>query len=395
MILRRSYVFFTLILATLISVAISMACSYWFFSSFMGEGYAAIGAGIAGCAIQLFGYGFSASFIHINALLRFLLCVIPLSLSMVCSYSALYAYLESHNEQAKSASRHEQLVVEILKQSQSDRAVVTAAAQQSLKHGYRNQAREIIQKNDLARERDEKLLDKLATAEEKSARTSPLDGLIKLTGGAKWVTVVFCLWLAVMFDILPVIAISVVSRGIKHPNHRDAVRLVPVAQTPSPLVNEPVVPVVDVCLAPARPDPVVEISNSATEQLLQDVQPKCLTIEDPQHALELTAPRDIKNKCSDDENSIANSSVEVAPGPNEAERLLSDGEVLNPQTVIAAFIAGDLEPSYRSVQEFTGWSRWVTQEFFKRCLRDNILVKTGKTFAVVSNVVSMRRVNSL
>ncbi len=92
----------TLGFATLIAVSVSLACSYWFFYSlFDGHGYEAIAAGLAGCAIQIFSYGFSQYLTRAKWYtlpLWAMLCIMPLLLSIFSTYTTIYSYLEVKQE---------------------------------------------------------------------------------------------------------------------------------------------------------------------------------------------------------------------------------------------------------------------------------------------------------
>lgn len=217
--MKEIYKYLTLGLGTLITITVSMACSYWFFYSLMGnegnEGYEAMGAGIAGCAFLLFGYGFSASFLPMNNTLRISLSIIPLTLSMFTTYSALYGYLTYEKASEALNGRKEEVIFNILQQSSDDKKVASAAAKQGVGQSYRSQAKRFLEMNDKTRLKDEALLNKLDETQANKRPASPLDGLVKITGNSELTTVAFCVWLAIMFDLLPVVSIGVFSRKKK------------------------------------------------------------------------------------------------------------------------------------------------------------------------------------
>ncbi|MFC1353961.1 MAG: hypothetical protein G8D89_16410 [gamma proteobacterium symbiont of Clathrolucina costata] len=336
--MRETYKWATLGLGTLITVAVSLACSYWFFYSLMGStGYQAVGAGIAGCAIQLFGYGFAAKFLPLKTSARVILCSVPLALSMFSTYSALYGYLSKEKEVEHLATKEQQLIVNILEQSAQDKQIAASAAQQGVSEAYRTQAKGFLQFNDESRDKDERLLDRLSEHKEETAQASPLDGLVRVTGDSELTTIIFCAWLAIMFDILPVIAISVMS----HRREGQIVVEVPHAEKPATVATK-----VKATVSSA----VVQNENSIEETILEKA--------------------DTSNKINRSDDTVS----------AELPEMTYD-------QVISSLKTEAVEPNYKAVRELTGWSQWKAQEFFKHCQEQNILEKEGRTFKLITNVM--------
>lgn len=359
--MKATYIFFTLGMGTIITVLVSLACSYWFFFSLMGgEGYQAIGAGIAGCAIQLFGYGFAGSFLPINRFTRYFLCTIPLALSMICSYSALYGYLSKEQESQTLTSTKQALIVDLLEQSLKDKEIASSAAKQGVSEAFRSQAKSFLQFNDASREKDVELLEKLEQSETQTRKANPLDGLVKVTGDNHLTTVAFCGWLAVMFDILPVIAIGVISRRKE-------------SEKPADVVVEDITVIV-ANQAQSEPNSVIEKEST--------LQTK--TVEQTHHT-------------AASQYSVPPAQIETTEGQVEDETLgdaaLNEtpegsedlNEVLG-EEIAQRIKQGTLEPNYKAVQAETGWSQWKAQEFFKHCQEIGLLEKEGRTFKVVNRL---------
>jgi len=340
-IMRETYKWATLGLGTIITVAVSLACSYWFFYSLMGStGYQAIGAGIAGCAIQLFGYGFAARFLPIKMPVRVFLCFVPLALSMLSSYSALYGYLSKEKITESLAAQEQQLIVNILEQSARDKEIASSAAQQGVADAYRTQAKGFLQLNDVSRDKDERLLGKLEQHKEENKTASPLDGLVKVTGDSELTTIIFCAWLAIMFDILPVIAISVFSRR----------------------------------------------KEEATRPALVIQQQKKQMVEREEHLIH--------------EDSVSSNSeyqYEVPEQPTYPQKDSSESSDKNVvyEEVIVKMRKNDIKPNYKSVREYTGWTQWKAQEFFKYCQESGILEKQGRRFRVINNISTIENIRQL
>lgn len=344
--MKSMYMVITLGLGTAITVLVSLGCSYWFFFSLMGgEGLQAIGAGIAGCAIQLFGYGFAVSYLGLHRAFQLVLCIVPLALSMLSTYSALYGFL-SHKQAMVDVDRQQQTVVlKILEQSAKDKALAAAAAEQGIGEQYRTQAKKFLELNDQARAKDEALLERLEGQQTQAGRATPLDGLVNVTGDSRLTTIIFCAWLALMFDLLPVIAIASLSRQNK-------------------VTNLP------------------ETSSSVlTEQFTQ---------------IDTLDPIDVPVQPQEPEVTVK-AKAGHAPKPNDiVEPASPDSEDLDFERVAMMEIANEnLKPSCRAVQERYGWGRKRASNVLNRCVDEGLLYREGNRYKRVSNITPIRQVQAV
>lgn len=390
--MKGLYIFLTLGMGTAITVVVSLACSYWFFSSFMGgSGYQAIGAGIAGCAIQLFGYGFSASFLRIHTLVRWLLCFVPLALSMFCTYSALYGYLSAEKQQQTMVGKKQDLILGILEQSAKDKTIITEAAKQSLSVKYRNQAKNYLHSNEAARDKDEKLIEKLDEVSARTQGVTPLDGLVRVTGNSEVTTIAFCVWLAVLFDTLPVIAIAVITRR-KAIYHEPVESLLGAQSTSNEHFSNVFAPVIMVetsesvsqavqASEPEKSDLTTRVNDDSTqsyerittEEPCSEVVPSF--VHSPRIDVVSLPTRDVIVKSDE---------ISQIPIQDDLSTVVKTIE-LSYNEVVLMMQSGTLKPNYKSVQEITGWSQWKAQDFFKNCQENGILEKEGRTFKLLNS----------
>lgn len=354
--IKYLYTFITLGIGTLTTVLVSLACSYWFFYSLMGSGgYQAIGAGIAGCAIQLFGYGFAASFLKINKPVRVVLCSVPLALSMLSSYSALYGYLSKEKVDGIVDSKKESVIFDILEQSAKDKEIAASAAKQGVGDSYRTQAKSFLEMNSEIREKDEDLLIRLDEQQKQKRDASPLDGLVYVTGSSELAMIIFCAWLAIMFDMLPVIAIGVISRREEADKSNDD-------EQNQDNGNDD-----DIHYAPQGIDDHTYAMDH--ENTVDEIATESVLVDDNS-----VIDNDLNNS---DKNA---SECLIDCEDNNNDLLLSQDEV------VTEIRHGRVKPNYKHVQKITGWSQWKAQEFFKHCQEIGILEKHGRSFKVVNNL---------
>ncbi len=353
---QEIYKWGTLGVATMVAIAVSLACSFWFFFSLMGsDGPQAIGAGIAGCTLQIFGYGFAASFLKLNPLARFLLCAMPLALSMFSSCSAIYGFL-SHEQEVKSGqNKKTEMVYQILEQSAADKKTASEAASNGIKGKYKSMGKDLLASNERAMERDMQLLDKIDDPDSLS-KASPLDGLVKVTGGASMTTILFCAWLAVLFDLLPVVAISILSNSTKRKLIDDSMDLdVEVTEVlHTDLKNNTVDTEIAVHAQP-------HIENEQKLQELDQVQTQQV---EPRKTAEKRPSINLQNKAS-----------------KQSDR--DYGET------ILKLRQGLFEATYIGYSEVTGRSKWQAQNFFKRAQEDGYVKKSGRAFEVVDPLTNV------
>ncbi|MBT3205228.1 MAG: hypothetical protein HOM14_03800 [Gammaproteobacteria bacterium] len=355
--MKEIYKLSTLGLGTLITIAVSLACSYWFFHSLMGgDGYQAIGAGIAGCAIQLFGYGFAVTYLPINNALRVGLCIVPLGLSMLSTYSALYGYLSHEKDTGVINTRKQELIFNILEQSAEDKKIASAAADQGVGQSYRSQAKKFLELNNKSRDKDEQLLSKLDKEQENKRAASPLDGLVKVTGDSELTTIIFCVWLAIMFDMLPVVSIGVFSRK------KEEDRYV-IAHHGETLAD----------MEAVEHKPVIKQRKE---------KPEWTPREQP-----VKNPLPEKKKVSSNKDNHAPATARSTSAPKGYVKKHNN---LDDSLIINEIMNGNIRPTYKDIMEFTGWTKHKTAPFINRCLDQGVLQKKGNKFILVENVTYLQ-----
>lgn len=216
-------------LGCLILMLASVACTGWFFYTWIGGIPGIVGASV-GCAVQIMAYGFSGVIVHHrNGVLRTVLLILiasALSLSVLSSYATLNGYfsaLQAQNEaEAAANAKREQAIqaaleqrMQLMESMSRDVEIGSEAADQGLSDKYRTQANQFLQGNAETRnfmieqiEQVEALAQSelLEAPEEKQA--SPIDGLSGVLGGENTVIMMLCIWLAIMFDALPIVGIT-------------------------------------------------------------------------------------------------------------------------------------------------------------------------------------------
>lgn len=424
----------TMGLGSIIAVTASLACSWWFFYSIQGEGgTTAIIWGFAGSSIQLFGYGFAAKYVKAHWIERVALCVAPLALSMFTTYSTIYGFLSSKVKEEELVNRKNQLVYEILeqskkdkelissaasqaiemetlkssalkdmlKQSQEDRKLVNQAASQAINNTYRDQSKEffklnrdslkqdqeIIQSakvdagkelfelNQKAREKDENLLARIDSEIKGKSEVTPLNGLVQVVGSSELAIAIFCAWLALLFDLLPVRAIAALTRDQKESKreleiHNEQISALMVAESVKEMV-EPKAVEAKKADSTISEEQTVNLSDSDDKE---DAWPATSVNSRSCPSPTEDASENVKTQKDSDKPATESNSLEV-----------SEDEVL------AEIRRGSLEPSYKEVMERTGWKQWKTQTFFQKCQQDGFIEKQGRGFALVNNVEQLKK----
>lgn len=207
----------------------SVACTGWFFYSWLGGTPGIVGAAV-GCAVQIMAYGFSGIVVHqANGLLRialFLLIASALSLSVLSSYATLTGYLSALQEnwqtKEQNAAKKDQALqaamdqrLKLMESMSRDVAISSDAAGQGLSEKYRTQAGQFLSQNSATRSKIEAQIDELEAVAQSDLATqtvekaaSPIDGLTSVFGGQSTAIVILCAWLAIMFDALPIAGIT-------------------------------------------------------------------------------------------------------------------------------------------------------------------------------------------
>lgn len=216
-------------LGCLILMLASIACTGWFFYSWLGGIPGLVGASV-GCAVQIMAYGFSGVIVHqANGLLKLILLSLiasALALSILSSYATLNGYFSALQEQSNAktalAAQKEQAVqaaldqrMQLMQSMSRDVELGSQAANQGLNDKYRTQANQFLKNNEATRSALVEQIEKvealaqselLTETEEKTA--SPIDGLSGVLGGQNSAIMVLCIWLALMFDALPIVGIA-------------------------------------------------------------------------------------------------------------------------------------------------------------------------------------------
>lgn len=255
-------------LGCLILMLASIACTGWFFYSWLGGIPGIVGACV-GCAVQLMAYGFSGVIVHQrNGLPRVVLfCLIAsaLALSVLSSYATLNGYFTALQQQrdAKAAitAQKEQAVkaalsnrMALMNSMSRDVEIGSEAAGQGLADKYRTQANQFLKNNAATRdemvaqiEQVEALASSGLLSLPQEEETSPIDGLSGLLGGQGTAIMILCIWLALMFDALPIVGIALFeARTKKSRSEKEQVlseieplTLVGTQQIPMPISQEP------------------------------------------------------------------------------------------------------------------------------------------------------------
>lgn len=424
----------TMGLGSIIAVTASLACSWWFFYSIQGDGGAtAIIWGFAGSSIQLFGYGFAAKYVKTHWIERVALCVAPLALSMFTTYSTIYGFLSSKAKEEELVNRKNQLVYEILeqskkdkelissaasqaiemetlkstalkdmlKQSQEDRELVNQAASQAINNTYRDQSKEffklnrdslrqdqeliqstkvdagkeLFELNQKAREKDENLLARIESEMKGKSEVTPLNGLVQVVGSSEFAIAIFCAWLALLFDLLPVRAIAALTRGQQESEQGLDIHA---KQISSPMVAETVKEIVQ---------PKAVEASKAECSLYEERTVQMAVGDDSEDTLPKTDMSSGISPSLNEDASIDAKSQKESENPSSRSNVLEVAE----DELIAEIRYGRLEPSYKEVRERTGWKQWKTQTFFQKCQQDGIIEKKGRGFALVNNVKLLKK----
>ncbi|WP_204378430.1 VOC family protein [Agaribacterium haliotis] len=216
----------------------SIACTGWFFYSWLGGLPGMIGAGV-GCAVQLMAYGFSGVIVHQeNGPLRLVLLFLiasALALSILSSYATLNGYfsaLQDRNEAARLIAEQKERAmnaaleqrVQLMESMSRDVEIAASAANQGLSERYRTQAKRFLEDNEATRsqmaeqiEKVEQLAQQEISLPDENKQASPIDGLAQVLGGQNTAIRMLCLWLAFMFDALPIVAITLFEARNKQP----------------------------------------------------------------------------------------------------------------------------------------------------------------------------------
>ncbi|SMF00012.1 Catechol 2,3-dioxygenase [Alteromonadaceae bacterium Bs31] len=214
----------------------SIACTGWFFYIWLGGVPGIVGACV-GCAVQLMAYGFSAVTVHhTNGIMRSVLVLLiasALSLSVLSSYATLTGYFSAMQQEGiarETAAKQKERVInaaiekrlQLMESMSRDVAIGSEAANQGISEKYRTQAKQFLSNNaDTREEMDaqiakfESIIDSGLLEKQETQAGSPIDGLSQVLGGQELTIMVLCLWLAIMFDALPLAGITLLEARAK------------------------------------------------------------------------------------------------------------------------------------------------------------------------------------
>ena len=227
-------------LGCLLLMLASIACTGWFFYSWIGGAPGIVGA-IVGCAVQIMAYGFSGVIVHQkNGPLRVVLFVLissALSLSVLSSYATLNGYftalIERNNAERIASEQKEAAIqaslakrLELMESMSRDVEIGSEAADQGLGDKYRSQAKSFLQDNEATRSKMIEQIEKVEALAQSDAfdkseelpQASPISGLSSVLGGEGVTIMLLCIWLAVMFDALPIVGITLFESRKKYAN---------------------------------------------------------------------------------------------------------------------------------------------------------------------------------
>lgn len=378
----------------------SLACNFWFFYSFLNDGTIAqhqfelfgfniytlpFAAGLVGCGAQLFVYAFIGNLARLRGvffkLLLCVVCVLTMGLTMVSTYSTLDSFLIAKTaETANSDFIAEQKKV-LLESRAKDMQTLSVAATQAVNDKYRSQGKLTTESNEALRREQQTLLENMEKSESKVP--SPLDSLIKLFGSNADLKPYFCAWLAVMFDLLPILGIAMLGKLEKQ--NLDYEREVEVGRYRNKTAKPNNSPMIKESSPPVEEN--TKGSGKIDKPLTTRQQPKVI-INEPA-PIQLNANDNIDRRT---DSSVSASMLEGSTNskeesgiykyltdkpliytklqPTDKEKQIDDIsiDILDP-IIINALYSHEIQLSYAGVGEFTGLSKWKVQQFFSRATK--------------------------
>lgn len=399
-----------LFLGTVILVIASLGWSFWFFYSFLNNGDSdqilvglfgrqlpviPMAAGCVGCGAQLFVYSFAANLGHIkdHFFKWLLICVssTTIGLSMFSTYSTLTSFLEAKSQTVTRSEFVSSQKLRIIESRNSDLNTNSAAAEQAISDKYRTQSKALTESNEALRQRQLEELDRLA--DEETPRASPLDGLIRVAGKEGLVSALFCAWLAITFDLLPILGISLLSRlSLDRKINQEAlshggtasqyVYEMPITQTSSPVQTE---------RGPTDASKPVNVEERLAESAPRAPHEHLASANKIhfQYETHSGSTRSMGENTQTDEKSVPNRAIQEILDKKPVFLDLSSEfqktpigdvptDILYP--IITKYLSEGAVPlSYAGVADFTGLSKWKVQQYFTKAVEEGFLVnKTQK-----------------
>lgn len=358
-------------------IGASLGCSFWFYYSFFDGATSTphtfvlynvslhtlpVIAGLVGCGAQLFVYAFIGNVSRVNGaifkLTLTMVSILTMALTIVSTYSTLTSMLLQKETAAANNAYFEEQKRQIIDSRSRDIDTLSTAANQAVQDKYRSQGKQNTESNEQLRREQLLLLDQLSSDTKTSTKATPIDSLVKIFGDNEKAKNYFCLWIAVMFELLPILGIAMQGKlekvktvntrkyeSIKIETEKTSKKSQPFPQ-PASVKNEadktikksPLVQLNDEQPLPARPP--AESDNFDASKFLTD-KPLVYQKLKPEYQ---------------------NQSVEEI-----------DDDVLYP-VLIKSLYEKEIPLSYAGVQEFTGLSKWKVQRFFHKVTDERIIV---------------------
>lgn len=319
--------------AILVTTVVSLGCNFWFFYSlFGGQGNEAIAAGCSGCAIQLFGYGFSMYLARAKWYFKpvvGLVAILPLMLSMFTTFTTVYGFVANESIKQQNISKRDEYIYSSLEQSKAAQKLLQQTAEQGLTVRARSQVERLIKSGNEAKALDAELIKQISVNQTQDKKTSPLDGLILIAGEKEKTLKLFCFILSALFDMLPVIALMLLGNDDKSAKEKHIFSQSEEQMTENLNVVEPITPESD-------------FKESGDEEFHKETAL-------PENVV-LFVHKQSVNDTEDDKSEVTEDNV-IAK--------------IDYETIMAAIMERKIAPSYKEVQSFANFSQWETQKFFK------------------------------
>lgn len=414
-----------LFVGTILLVSASLGCSFWFFYSFLDAGSSnqmilsvmwfqlpllPVVAGCVGCGAQLFVYSFAANLTHVRDLLfkgiLILISVMTIGLSMFSTYSTLISFLENKSH----AMSHQEFVSEqrqkIIESRASDMSINSVSAEQAISDKYRTQSKGLTETNEALRA---KQLNELSNLSVTSAnKASPLDGLVRVVGNDSMVSTLFCAWLAITFDLLPILGISLLGRlAMSYQREELAPKLLSHRRTDTKEATGELSNIDTVGTSNERKDLVSSVADLlVTKKTQKEVG---VRVADDKTVGEVNTPARNSDEKTLLHNSVSGGANKTALPASMDEITQSDShnrviqEIINKKTIYSDIPAdyqkasvgdipteilypiitkclseGAIPISYSGVIEFTGLSKWKVQQYFTKAVEEGFLVNKTK-----------------
>lgn len=365
-------------------------------------------AGCVGCGAQLFVYSFAANLSYIKDIffkcLLIVISTMTIGLSMFIAYSTLISFLETKSKtmaHSEFASTQKQKIIE---SRSSDMNINSLSAEQAISDKYRTQSKELTESNEALRAQQLEELSKLTTETRHAA--SPLDGLVRVVGYDGFVSALFCAWLAITFDLLPILGMSLlgrlaVDRAAKSEqehlsdgrtkNHDVHAFSLKNEKQPGELMRERVDPVENDLKVESLtfkktngiPLKSVETLQARTQSIV--VSPSGGTNREPK--TKASKPQTARSMDETTQEQDAEPPNRVIQDILDKKPIYSDLDVEYQKTpvgdvptevlypIITKYLSEEAIPlSYAGVGEFTGLSKWKVQQYFTKAVEEGFLV---------------------